>query len=141
MSVHFSAKRFTKLKTNNTKKAIWKEPIELFKKLEYLGEQCTKAVRNVKKHLKELNKLYDYNANKISKNKLTKKDCEKEKVLADKIDLYLLHMKKFLLDIEREAKEKEKEREKENDDSIITKSGKVNSNYLHTMESDMPVEA
>ena len=141
MSVHFSAKRFTKLKTNNIKEENWKTTTKFFKELEYLGEQCTKAVRNVKKHLKELNKLYDYNANKISKNKLTKKDCEKEKVLADKIDLYLLHMKKFLLDIEREAKEKEKEEEKENDDSIITKSGKVNSNYLHTMESDMPVEA
>ena len=133
MPKHIELKRLTRLKTYSIKEENWEKITEWFKRLEYLGEQCTKAVRNVKKHLKELNKLYNDNENKRKKNKLTKKDCEKERELADKIDLYLLHMKKFLLDI-REVSEED------DDGSIITKSGKVNSNCLHTMKSDTPRE-
>ena len=139
MSVHFSAKRFTRLKTNNIKEKIWKDSVELFKKFEYLGKQSTKAARNVKKHLKELHKLYNYNEKKVNKNKLTKKDCEKERVLVDKIEGYISDLNKFI-----------KERE-ENiklldyalliiDHDIFTGKFKFDRNFIHTIELDTPRE-
>ena len=139
MSVHFSAKRFTKLKTNNTKKAIWKEPIELFKKLEYLGEQCTKAVRNVKKHLKELHKLYNDNEKKKNKNKLTKKDCEKERELADKIERYISDLNEFIKKRE-EYIEFLRNAISVIDYDMFTNEFKFDRYLTHTMELDMPRE-
>ena len=139
MSVHFSAKRFTKLKTNNTKKAIWKEPIELFKKLEYLGEQCTKAVRNVKKHLKELHKLYNDNEKKKEKNKLTKKDCEKERVLADKIERDISDLNEFIKKRE-EYIEFLRNALSVIDYDMFTNEFKFDRYLTHTMELDMPRE-
>ena len=139
MPVHFSAKRFTKLKTNNTKKAIWKEPIELFKKLEYLGEQCTKAVRNVKKHLKELHKLYNDNEKKKEKNKLTKKDCEKERVLADKIERDISDLNEFIKKRE-EYIEFLRNAISVIDYDMFTNEFKFDRYLTHTMELDMPRE-
>ena len=139
MSVHFSAKRFTKLKTNNIKEENWKTTTKFFKELEYLGEQCTKAVRNVKKHLKELNKLYDYNANKISKNKLTKKDCEKEKVLADKIERDISDLNEFIKKRE-EYIEFLRNALSVIDYDMFTNEFKFDRYLTHTMELDMPRE-
>ena len=132
MPKHIELKRLTRLKTYNIKEENWEKTAEWLKRMEYLGEQTTKAIRNAKKHLKELHKLYNDNEKKRNKNKLTKKDCEKEGELADKIDLYILHFKKFFLDIGKT--------EEEYDDSIITKSGKINSNCLHTIKSDTSQE-
>ena len=139
MSVHFSVKRPTRLKTNNIKDDGWKGSSQRLKKAEYLGEQATKAVRNAKKHLKELHKLYNDNEKKKNKNKLTKKDCEKERELADKIEGYISDVKKFI---------------REHDEyinshidyfsifyyNLFTNKLEVDRGYLHTMKSDTPRE-
>ena len=139
MSVHFSVKRPTRLKTNNIKEDGWKESSEWLKKMEYFGEQTTKAVRNAKKHLKELNKLYNDNENKRNKNKLTKKDCEKERELADKIEGYISDVNRFIKEYNKYIDSYI------NDFSIIyynqlTDEAVVDRYYLHTMKSDTPRE-
>lgn len=139
MSVHFSAKRLTRLKTYSIKEENWEKITEWFKRLEYLGEQCTKAVRNVKKHLKELNKLYNDNENKRNKNKLTKKDCEKERELSDKIEGYISDLKEF---IEKRDKYIEFLRDALSviDYDMFTNEFKFDRDYLHTMKSNTPRE-
>ena len=138
MSVHFSVKRPTRLKTNNIKEEGWKESSERLKKMEYFGEQITKAIRNAKKHLKELHKLYNDNEKKKNKNKLTKKDCEKERELADKIEGYTSDVRKFI-------KERDKYVDSHIDDFSIfyynqLANKEVDRDYLHTMKSNTPRE-
>ena len=129
MSIHFSAKRPTRLKTTNIKEENWKKTTEDFKNFENKGEQFTKEVRNIKKHLKELNELYNDNQKKKEKNKLTKKNCEKEKELADKINSGVSNMARLLEEIGDTWG-------KIRGSGILDSENKINSNYLHTIESD-----
>ena len=139
MSKHIELKRLTRLKTYNIKEENWGKTAEWLKRMEYLGEQTTNAIRNAKKHLKELHKLYNDNEKKKNKNKLTKKDCEKERELADKIEGYISDVKKFI---------------REHDEyinshidyfsifyyNLFTNKLEVDRGYLHTMKSDTPRE-
>ena len=129
MSIHFSAKRPTRLKTNSIKEENWREITENFKDLEDKGEQFTNGTRNIKNHLKELNKLYNDNQKKKEKNKLTKENCEKEKELADKIGSSIPNMTKLLEEVADKLLEL-------NNSGILNSDGKINNNYLHIMQSD-----
>ncbi len=139
MPKHLELKRLTRLKTYNIKEENWGKTAEWLKRMEYLGEQTTKAMRNAKKHLKELNKLYNDNENKRNKNKLTKKDCEKERELADKIEGYISDVNRFIKEYDKYIDSYI------NDFSIIyynqlTDEAVVDRYYLHTMKSDTPRE-
>ena len=138
MPKHIELKRLTRLKTYNIKEENWEKTAEWLKRMEYLGEQTTKAIRNAKKHLKELHKLYNDNEKKKNKNKLTKKDCEKERELADKIEGYTSDVRKFI-------KERDKYVDSHIDDFSIfyynqLANKEVDRDYLHTMKSNTPRE-
>ncbi len=86
MPIHFSAKRLTSLKTANVNNEKLWEFTEKFKSLEDLGEKFTEKARDIKKDLKELDKLRQDNNRKKYKNKDKEKDYEKEHKLISKIN-------------------------------------------------------
>ena len=139
MPKHIELKRLTRLKTYNIKEENWGKTAEWLKRMEYLGEQITNAIRNAKKHLKELHKLYNDNEKKRNKNKLTKKDCEKERELADKIEGYISDVNKFIEKCDEYV-------DSHIDDfsifyyNLFTNKSEVDRGYLHTMKSDTPRE-
>ncbi len=92
MPIHFSAKRLTELKTANVKRDDLLAITEKFKSLEDLGEKCTEKARNIKKNLKELDKLRQDNNRKRDKNKDEEKDYEKEHKLISKINSDLVEI-------------------------------------------------
>ncbi len=92
MSIHFSAKRPTRLKTADVTGYL-NAITENFKNLEDLEEKFTEKARNIKKHLKELDKIFQDNDKKREKNKAKEKDYEKEHRLISEINSELKEIK------------------------------------------------
>ena len=92
MSIHFSAKRLTSLKTANVTGDL-NATTESFKNLEDWGEKFTEKARNIKKHLKELDKSRQDNDKKREQNKAKEKDYEKEHKLISEINSELEEIK------------------------------------------------
>ncbi len=132
MSIHFSAKRPTRLKTANVDEEKGLKGLAVFSKLtESSSEEISKSAREIKVLVKKLDKLYKDNQKKKDKNKLTEKDCEKEKKLAAEVDTAVSNMNYLISTIDSIY-------DKVETSKILTPEGKIITDWLHTMESDTP---
>ncbi len=83
MSIHLSIKRFTKDKTENMVNKLMRATAIAYKDHETKLKKMLDEVREIKVLLKKLDKIWQSNE---KKELLTESDCNKEKVLATKID-------------------------------------------------------
>ncbi len=86
MAIHLSIKRFTKDKTENMVNKLMSTTALAYKERETKLEKMLNEVREIKVLLKKLDKIWQYNEKKIKNKPLTESDCNKEKILANKID-------------------------------------------------------
>ncbi len=130
MSIHFSAKRPTKLKTNKLDNNQGLQNIaKLYQFDEYNGEILVKKSRNVKVLIKKLDKLYNDNQKKKEKNKLSSKDCQKEIELVEKIN-------EIIKDINESSRILSEERKKIISDKNLNEDNTLKTDWLHRLDYD-----
>lgn len=130
MSIHFSAKRPTKLKTNKLDNNQGLQNIaKLYQFDEYNGEILVKKSRNVKVLIKKLDKLYNDNQKKKEENKLSSKDCQKEIELVEKIN-------EIIKDINESSRILSEERKKIISDKNLNEDNTLKTDWLHRLDYD-----